>query len=162
MLLKISLVPALVMVALWSGAWDHCRDSACAGTNTTAGRNSGQTAASCGVPGICAIELQTREDCSFTITEKAPTGPKCESFIRHFRQREGPSRGLLRDCETSIFTKLRDPEMCAGMVVTGGRSSEAATPAEVSLEDGTQQSGGIPATNLTFSDGRKEDIMLSA
>ena len=113
-------------------------------------------------PGMCAVELQTREDCSFTITEKAPTGPKCESFIRHFRQREGPSRGLLRDCETSIFTKLREPEMCAGMVVTGGRSSEAATPAEVSLEDGTQQSGGIPATNLTFSDGRKEDIMLSA
>ena len=69
---------------------------------------------------------------------------------------------LLRDCETANFTKLRDPEMCAGMVVTGGRSSEAATPAEVSLEDGTQQSGGIPATNLTFSDGRKEDIMLSA
>ena len=44
--------------------------------------------------------------------------------------------------------------------MTGGRRSEAATPAEVVMEDGTQQSGGIPATNSTFSDGRKEDIML--
>ena len=49
------------------------------------------------------------------------------------------------------------------MVMTGVRSSsEAATPAEVVQEDGTQESGGIPATNSTFSDGRKEDIMQSA
>ena len=53
--------------------------------------------------------------------------------------------------------------MCAGMVVTGVRSSsEAVTPAEVVQEDGTQESGGIPATNLTFSDGRKDDIMQLA
>ena len=43
MLLKLSLIPALVMVVLWSGAWDHCRDSACAGTNTTAGRMNSDT-----------------------------------------------------------------------------------------------------------------------
>ena len=43
MMLKLSLIPALVMVVLWSGAWDHCRDSACAGTNTTAGRMNSDT-----------------------------------------------------------------------------------------------------------------------
>ena len=65
-----------------------------------------QGADSCVTPGMCAVELQTREDCSFTITEKAPTGPKCESSIRHFRQREGPSRGLLRDCTTSRINRF--------------------------------------------------------
>ena len=31
----------------------------------------------------------------------------CLAATRHFQSGEGPSRGLLRDCETSIFANVR-------------------------------------------------------
>ena len=31
----------------------------------------------------------------------------CLAASRHFQSGEGPSRGLLRDCETSIFANVR-------------------------------------------------------
>ena len=36
-----------------------------------------------------------------------PAHLKCESSNGHFQPGEGPSRGLLHDCETSIFSKVR-------------------------------------------------------
>ena len=52
------------------------------------------------------IELQTNlhDDWIFTIMEKAPT--RASRAIRRFHSREGPSRGLFLDCETSIFAKV--------------------------------------------------------
>ena len=68
----------------------------------------------------CPVELETnlREGWGFAMTDRVATKafswlkvPKwcheCESGCNHFHQGGGSSRGLLCDCETSIFAKDR-------------------------------------------------------